>query len=41
MSTAPGPLAGVRVIELGGIGPGRYAGMLLSDMGPTSSESLA
>jgi alpha-methylacyl-CoA racemase len=33
MSTARGPLAGVRVIELGGIGPGPYAGMLLADMG--------
>jgi len=28
-----GPLAGVRVVELGGIGPGPFAGMLLSDMG--------
>ncbi len=28
-----GPLAGVTVIELAGIGPGPFAGMLLSDMG--------
>ncbi|MET4429035.1 CaiB/BaiF CoA-transferase family protein [Mycolicibacterium sp. 624] len=31
MST--GPLAGVRVIELGGIGPGPHAAMILADMG--------
>ncbi|TFH21664.1 MAG: CoA transferase, partial [Myxococcales bacterium] len=28
-----GPLKGVRVIELAGIGPGPYCGMLLSDLG--------
>ena len=28
-----GPLAGLKVIELAGIGPGPYAGMLLADMG--------
>ncbi len=28
-----GPLTGIRVIELKGIGPGPYAGMLLADMG--------
>ena len=28
-----GPLAGVRVIELAGIGPGPFCGMMLSDMG--------
>lgn len=28
-----GPLAGVRIIELAGIGPGPMAGMLLADMG--------
>ena len=28
-----GPLAGVRVVELGGIGPGPFAGMLLCDLG--------
>jgi alpha-methylacyl-CoA racemase len=28
-----GPLAGVRVIELAGIGPGPFAGMLLADLG--------
>jgi alpha-methylacyl-CoA racemase len=30
---AGGPLAGVRVIELGGIGPGPHAGMMLADLG--------
>jgi alpha-methylacyl-CoA racemase len=29
----PGPLEGVRVIELAGIGPGPFAGMMLADMG--------
>ncbi len=28
-----GPLTGIRVIELAGIGPGPFAGMLLADMG--------
>jgi len=28
-----GPLAGLRVVELGGIGPGPYAAMLLADLG--------
>lgn len=28
-----GPLQGVRILELGGIGPGPFAGMMLSDMG--------
>ena len=28
-----GPLSGVKIVELGGIGPGPFAGMLLSDMG--------
>ena len=28
-----GPLAGVRIIELAGIGPGPFAAMMLSDMG--------
>jgi alpha-methylacyl-CoA racemase len=28
-----GPLQGVRVLELAGIGPGPYAGMMLADMG--------
>ena len=32
-SAAMGPLTGVRVIELSGIGPGPFCGMLLSDMG--------
>ena len=31
--TGVGPLAGVKVIELGGIGPGPHAGMVLADMG--------
>ncbi len=31
--TNSGPLAGVRVIELGGIGPGPHAGMILADLG--------
>ena len=28
-----GPLAGLKVIELQGIGPGPYCGMMLADMG--------
>ena len=28
-----GPLAGIRILEMKGIGPGPYAGMLLADMG--------
>ena len=28
-----GPLAGVKIIELAGIGPGPFCGMMLSDMG--------
>src|SRR5438309_2535699 len=28
-----GPLAGVKVVELVGLGPGPFAGMLLADMG--------
>lgn len=31
--TETGPLAGVKVIELGGIGPGPHAGMVLADLG--------
>ncbi|MFQ6396271.1 CaiB/BaiF CoA transferase family protein [Nocardia sp. KC 131] len=30
---AAGPLAGLRVVELGGIGPGPFAGMFLADLG--------
>ncbi|MBY9067805.1 CoA transferase [Hyphomonas sp. WL0036] len=30
---AQGPLAGVRIVEFAGIGPGPFCGMLLSDMG--------
>jgi alpha-methylacyl-CoA racemase len=29
----PGPLAGLRVVEFGGIGPAPFCGMLLADMG--------
>jgi alpha-methylacyl-CoA racemase len=29
----PGPLSGIKVIELAGIGPGPFCGMMLSDMG--------
>ena len=29
----PGPLAGVRVVELAGIGPGPFAAMMLADLG--------
>ncbi|MFF3493250.1 CaiB/BaiF CoA transferase family protein [Streptomyces sp. NPDC002795] len=32
-SHTAGPLTGVRVLELGGIGPAPYAGMLLGDLG--------
>ena len=31
--TATGPLAGLRVVELAGIGPGPFAAMMLADMG--------
>ena len=33
MLTRTGPLNGIKVIELAGIGPGPYAGQLLADMG--------
>lgn len=33
MTDAAGPLAGVRVVELAGIGPGPFCGMLLADLG--------
>jgi len=33
VTTMPGPLTGVRVIELAGIGPGPFCGMLLADLG--------
>ena len=29
----PGPLSGVRIVELAGIGPGPFAAMLLADLG--------
>ena len=28
-----GPLAGIRILEVGGIGPNPFAGMVLADMG--------
>lgn len=33
MSPTPGPLAGRRVVELAGLGPGPFAAMLLADLG--------
>ena len=33
MSATPGPLAGIRVVELGGIGPTPFAGMMLAELG--------
>jgi len=33
MPPTRGPLAGLKVVEFGGIGPGPFAGMMLSDMG--------
>ncbi len=33
MPTTQGPLTGIRIIELAGIGPAPYAGQLLADMG--------
>jgi alpha-methylacyl-CoA racemase len=35
MSTRKGPLAGVRIVELAGIGPGPMCAMLLADLGAT------
>ncbi|SDP47488.1 alpha-methylacyl-CoA racemase [Pedococcus dokdonensis] len=32
-SHRPGPLSGVKVLEVGGIGPGPFAAMMLSDLG--------
>jgi len=32
-ATASGPLAGVKIIEFAGIGPGPFAGMVLADLG--------
>jgi alpha-methylacyl-CoA racemase len=29
----PGPLSGIKIIELAGIGPGPFCGMMLADMG--------
>src|SRR3954467_8844855 len=33
MTQASGPLAGIRVVELAGLGPGPYACMLLAELG--------
>lgn len=33
MDEGQGPLAGVRIVEFAGIGPGPFAGMMLADMG--------
>src|SRR6218665_3643417 len=33
--TRMGPLAGIKIVELAGIGPGRMAAMLLADLGAT------
>ncbi len=33
MQPAPGPLAGVRVVELAGLGPAPYACLLLAELG--------
>ena len=33
MTNATGPLAGIRVLEVGGIGPNPFTGMVLADMG--------
>ena len=33
--TGKGPLAGIVVVEIAGIGPGPHAAMLLADMGAT------
>ncbi|MGO1927537.1 MAG: CoA transferase, partial [Brachybacterium tyrofermentans] len=32
-TTPPLPLAGIRIIDLGGIGPGPFASMALADLG--------
>ena len=32
-ATTSGPLAGTKIIELAGIGPGPFCAMMLSDMG--------
>lgn len=32
-ASRPGPLAGLRVLEIAGIGPGPFSGMLLADLG--------
>ena len=33
MANAKGPLSGIKIVEIAGIGPGPYAAMLLSDLG--------
>ena len=36
-----GPLAGVKIIEMAGVGPAPFAGMLLADMGADVCASTA
>ena len=38
---ASGPLKGIRVVEFAGIGPGPFAGMVLSDLGADVVEEGA
>ena len=33
-----GPLNGFKIIEMAGIGPGPFCGMMLSDMGPVRAD---
>src|SRR3954464_9590877 len=33
VQAGPGPLAGVKVVEMAGIGPGPFAAMVLADLG--------
>ena len=35
-----GPLAGLRIVEFAGIGPGPFAAMLLSDMGDSMAVEV-
>jgi crotonobetainyl-CoA:carnitine CoA-transferase CaiB-like acyl-CoA transferase len=35
-----GALGGVKIIELAGIGPGLYVGMLLADMGDADAKPV-
>jgi alpha-methylacyl-CoA racemase len=40
-SKTMGPLSGIKIIELAGIGPGPYCGMMLSYMGADVIRSIA